>query len=133
MGRPGRGPHTKIITRHVAHRMRERRRSLGLTIVKVAESLGISYQLLHKYETGITHVPASRLYDLALVLDVEIDYFFHGLSDEQVLPGAGAEMGFLLLAVTFIRLGAEDQAILIQVARLFAGRRARPTPQPALS
>lgn len=58
MGRPGRGPHTKIITRHVAHRMRERRLRLGLTMAKVAEPMGISYQLLHKYETGITHVPA---------------------------------------------------------------------------
>jgi transcriptional regulator with XRE-family HTH domain len=64
---------------HVAGRVRLRRSVLGLTLAQLAAHLGVSWQQLAKYERGSDRIGASRLYVLACVLGVPVDYFFEGL------------------------------------------------------
>ena len=71
---------------HVGARVRMRRRFLGLTQQALAESLGLTFQQVQKYERGANRVSASKLYEIARALHVPVPYFFEGLGD----PTAGA-------------------------------------------
>ena len=64
---------------HVGQRLRERRMVAGFTQEQVADSLGVTPQQLQKYETGANRISASRLYQVARVLNVAILSFFEGL------------------------------------------------------
>ncbi len=61
---------------HVGTRLRARRTLLGLSQTVLANSIGLTFQQLQKYESGHDRISASRLYDLSQILDVDIDYFF---------------------------------------------------------
>jgi len=78
-------PRANEVDAHVGNRIRLRRMALGLSQEKLAQALGLTFQQVQKYEKGINRVGASRLYDLARVLDVPIGYFF-----EDLLPDASA-------------------------------------------
>lgn len=68
---------------HVGKRLRRRRRLLGITQQQLAESIGIRFQQIQKYECGANRVTASRLYELAGALKVPVNYFFEGLQTVQ--------------------------------------------------
>ncbi|MGQ0531383.1 MAG: helix-turn-helix domain-containing protein [Caulobacteraceae bacterium] len=73
---------------HVGKRLRRRRRLLGLTQQQLAESIGIRFQQIQKYECGANRVTASRLYELAVALNVPVNYFFEGLQSLDAAPNA---------------------------------------------
>ena len=71
---------------HVGKRIRLRRQTLGLSQGKLAEALGLTFQQVQKYEKGANRVGASRLFDLANVLDVPVEYFFQDLQVAGPVP-----------------------------------------------
>ena len=71
---------------HVGRRIRHRRWTLGTTQQQLAERVGIKFQQIQKYETGMNRVSASRLWDIALALGVPISFFFEGM-ETQVVQG----------------------------------------------
>ena len=50
---------------HVGWRVRQRRWSLGMTMQKLCNEVGIKYQQLQKYETGEIRIGASRMWEIA--------------------------------------------------------------------
>ena len=64
------------IDHRISMRLRQRRLLLGVTQGVVARALGVSFQQIQKYETGANRVSSSRLYELSLILDVPITYFY---------------------------------------------------------
>lgn len=73
---------------HVGKRIRHRRWLVGMTQQQLAESVGIKFQQIQKYETGANRVSASRLWDIADALDVPVSFFFEGIDDEEAKPAA---------------------------------------------
>lgn len=69
---------------HVGKRIRHRRWMVGMTQQQLGEVVGIKFQQIQKYETGMNRVSASRLWDIATALDVSISFFFEGLDDDVV-------------------------------------------------
>lgn len=67
---------------HVGKRIRHHRLSAGMTQQQLAEAVGIRFQQIQKYETAANRVSASRLWDVAEALDVEIGFFFEGLAKD---------------------------------------------------
>jgi transcriptional regulator with XRE-family HTH domain len=65
---------------HLGSRMRLRRTALGMSRRKLAEALGLSHEQVRKYETGANIVRASRLYAIAIALDVSVSFFFETAS-----------------------------------------------------
>ncbi|RDD60684.1 helix-turn-helix domain-containing protein [Ferruginivarius sediminum] len=65
---------------HVGQRLRQRRVLVGLSQEKLARMVGITFQQVQKYERGANRIVASRLYQLAKVLDVPVSYFFDEIS-----------------------------------------------------
>jgi transcriptional regulator with XRE-family HTH domain len=77
---------------HVGQRIRQRRWMSGMTQQQLAEKVGIKFQQIQKYETGMNRVSASRLWDIADALGVPVSFFFEGLDVEGTaaqadLPG----------------------------------------------
>ncbi len=70
-----------IVDVHVGKRIRQRRWLVGMTQQQLAERVGIKFQQIQKYETGANRVSASRLWDIADALDVDVSFFFEGLKD----------------------------------------------------
>jgi transcriptional regulator with XRE-family HTH domain len=68
---------------HVGKRIRHRRWMVGMTQQQLADKVGIKFQQIQKYETGMNRVSASRLWDVADALGVTISFFFEGLSETQ--------------------------------------------------
>ena len=66
--------------RQIGARIRQRRVTLGLTQQQVATMIGVTYQQAQKYESGRNRVSAGRLFNFAQALDVNVAYFFEGLS-----------------------------------------------------
>lgn len=66
----------KGLEKQIGQRMRERRLELGLTQQELGDKLGLSYQQIQKYETGLNRISAGRLYLVAKFLSADLDYFF---------------------------------------------------------
>ena len=56
-----------------------RRAFLGMSQTNLGDALGVSFQQVHKYERGANQIGSSRLYDVARVLDVPVEYFFEDM------------------------------------------------------
>ena len=65
---------------YVGARLRIRRKVLGLSQTQLADSVGITFQQLQKYERGTNRVSASKLYGMAVTLQISVAWFFEGLS-----------------------------------------------------
>lgn len=72
-----------VVDVHVGKRIRQRRWLVGMTQQKLAECVGIKFQQIQKYETGANRVSASRLWDIADALEVDVAFFFEGLKSED--------------------------------------------------
>jgi transcriptional regulator with XRE-family HTH domain len=74
-----RGPNP--IDRHVGLRIRMRRKELGVSQEKLAESIGLTFQQVQKYERAANRVSASKLWEMARALSTSPAYFYEGLGD----------------------------------------------------
>jgi len=84
LSRRGEGPNPIDI--HVGTRLRLRRTLMGLSQEKLGEAVGITFQQLQKYERGANRISASRLFNLAQVLDVPVGFFFDDLPAAAQAP-----------------------------------------------
>ena len=82
---------------HIGQRVRHRRWLLGMTQQQLAQSVGIRFQQIQKYESGANRVSASRLWDLSQALDIPVSFFFEGLANgNSEMTGQGnVEAGVL--------------------------------------
>lgn len=85
------GPHTteppkspRQLDVELGARIKARRKALRMSQTKLGEGLGISFQQLQKYEKGTNRVSASRLAELAAVLQVPVSHFFGDDAQSQV-------------------------------------------------
>jgi transcriptional regulator with XRE-family HTH domain len=77
---------------HVGKRIRHRRWMNGTTQQQLAEAVGIKFQQIQKYETGMNRVSASRLWDIANVLNVNVSFFFEGLEEQKQSGGKASDL-----------------------------------------
>ena len=73
----------------VGNRVRIRRMLIGMSQEKLGELLGLTFQQVQKYEKGVNRIGAGRLFDVARILGVPIDYFYEGIA----APAAGEPAG----------------------------------------
>lgn len=66
---------------HVGSRLKQIRTLRRMSQTDVARKLKLSFQQIQKYEIGSNRIAASRLFELAQILDVPPAYFFEGLHD----------------------------------------------------
>src|SRR3954466_12148836 len=74
------------IDRHVGSRVRMRRLMLRMSQMTLADAIGLTFQQVQKYEKGTNRMGASRLQQIAHVLQVSVPFFFEGAPSLQGLP-----------------------------------------------
>src|SRR5712692_4580458 len=77
------------IDKHVGSRVRMRRMMLGMSQEKLGDALGLTFQQVQKYEKGANRIGASRLQNIAQVLQVPVAFFFEGGPGEAGQPSDG--------------------------------------------
>ncbi|HET7408960.1 MAG TPA: helix-turn-helix transcriptional regulator [Paracoccaceae bacterium] len=75
---------------HVGRRLRRRRMALGISQEHLGQALGLTFQQIQKYEKGQNRIGAGRLYRIAIILSVPVQYFFDGLGADAPIPNGGA-------------------------------------------
>ncbi|HEY2357889.1 MAG TPA: helix-turn-helix transcriptional regulator [Phenylobacterium sp.] len=113
-----------VIDIHLGRRLRRRRRILGLTQQQLASACGVRFQQIQKYECAANRMSASRLWQLAEVLEVPVSYFYEGLTldpsaNEKELeppePMVGKETKALIRA--FYSLSERPRQRLLELAK----------------
>lgn len=109
---------------HVGKRVRHRRWMIGITQQQLADKVGIKFQQIQKYETGMNRVSASRLWDIAETLGVEISFFFEGLQPEAVAAPVQADImadkEALDLVRSYYAIPEEQRRRLFDLARVLS-------------
>ncbi len=77
------------IDRHVGSRVRMRRMMLSMSQEKLGDALELTFQQVQKYEKGTNRIGASRLQQIAHILQVPVAFFFEGAPDLR--PDAGGK------------------------------------------
>jgi len=114
---------------HVGKRIRHRRWMVGMTQQQLAEKVGIKFQQIQKYETGMNRVSASRLWDIAEAVDVPVSFFFEGIDDEArettgsstTIPGdIMADKEALELVRSYYSIPENQRRRLFELARVLS-------------
>jgi len=99
---------------------------VGMTQQQLAEGVGIKFQQIQKYETGMNRVSASRLWDIADVLSVPVSFFFEGIEDgkpvsDTTLPGdILADREALELVRSYYAIPENQRRQLFELARVLS-------------
>jgi transcriptional regulator with XRE-family HTH domain len=134
----GLGPHP--VDRHVGLRIRMRRKELNISQEKLAESLGLTFQQVQKYERAANRVSASKLFEIARALNASVAYFYEGLAapadelESPIAPNLEAH-AFLLtpegaeLATLFPKLGrSRIRRKVLELVRAIVGSETEAEP-----
>ena len=109
---------------HVGKRIRHRRWMTGMTQQALAEQVGIKFQQIQKYETGMNRVSASRLWDIAETLGVPVSFFFEGLDVEadetRGAPDMMADKEALELVRSYYAIPETQRRRLFELARVLS-------------
>jgi transcriptional regulator with XRE-family HTH domain len=77
---------TNPIDIQVGNRVRIRRMLIGMSQERLGGLLGLTFQQVQKYEKGVNRIGAGRLFEVARILNVPVDFFYEGVNDGA--PGA---------------------------------------------
>jgi len=69
-----------IVDQHVGARVRAARLEAGKSQTDVAESLGLTFQQVQKYEKGTNRISAGKLHELSSLFDTPVQFFFDGMA-----------------------------------------------------
>ena len=112
---------------HLGKRLRRRRRLLGLTQQQLADSVGIRFQQIQKYECGANRISAARLWQLSEALQSPVSYFYDGLASDHDAPEdrSGGEVlarkETLDLIRAYYQLGERPRRRLLDLAKSLHG------------
>jgi transcriptional regulator with XRE-family HTH domain len=77
--------------KHVGSRVRMRRIMLSMSQEKLGHALGLTFQQVQKYEKGANRIGASRLQQIAQILQVPVSFFFEGAPGGEDTAGGFGE------------------------------------------
>ena len=101
------------VDKYVGSRVRMRRLMLDMSQTDLADAIGLTFQQVQKYEKGSNRMGASRLHQIAEVLQVPPTFFFEGAPGQSkaegkplpdFVPGFVSTSDGLALARAYMRL-----------------------------
>ena len=107
------------VDRYIGQAIRRRRRLLGNTQRELATQLGVSSQVWHKWESGYNRLSAARLWQVAGLLDADIDSLTPPYAEPQADADSREELRENRHTLTLLRdYQALDPVIRTAVANL---------------
>ena len=67
----------------VGKKLRELRLKSDLSQDKLGELVGLTFQQIHKYETGVNRITAGKLYEISQVMEKPIAMFFEDYTNDD--------------------------------------------------
>jgi transcriptional regulator with XRE-family HTH domain len=96
-----------------------------MTQQELGDNIGINYQQIQKYETGTNRISASRMWDIAVAMEVPVSFFFEGLDGQA--PDMGMVRGDILtdkealnLVRTYYAIPEHQRRRLFDLARVLS-------------
>ena len=114
------------VDKEIGARIRERREGVGYSQAYVADVIGISFQQLHKYETGDNRVAAAMLLRIAEALRTDAANFLpttkRGATPKGPVDGAvGEDLLAVQLQHAFKRItSVRQRRLVLEMARSFS-------------
>jgi transcriptional regulator with XRE-family HTH domain len=112
---------------HVGKRVRHRRWMLGMTQQQLGDRVGIKFQQIQKYETGMNRISASRLWEIAEALNTPVNYFFEDIAEDSAAAPAPepkediyANREALDLVRAYYAMPADQRRKLFDLARVMS-------------
>ncbi len=68
---------------HVGGRVKAGRTLIGMSQTEIGKHVGLTQQQIHKYESGMNRIAASRLWQFSLILGQPISWFFEGIGERK--------------------------------------------------
>ena len=113
-------------SREIGEKIKRRRRELGISQEELAETLGVTYQQVQRYENGTNKLNVENIQAVADILSVPVSYFFEPdktlMIAEKPTPYLTAENKLLKYFRKIKNSGSKNT--VIQVARLAAKAKA---------
>ncbi len=79
---------TRLIQQRLGRAIRNRRRLLDMTLENLAQHCGVTFQQVHKYESGVCSMSAAQLWSISVALDVPVAYFYEALTASDLWRAA---------------------------------------------
>jgi transcriptional regulator with XRE-family HTH domain len=86
---PGKKPRAGAEDVEIGRKIRALRLERGLSQSGLADSIGLTFQQLQKYEKGANRVSAGRLHKIAEMLNIPVTFFYGGMSARAKKPDGG--------------------------------------------
>lgn len=105
-GSSDRRKRSRMLDAEVGQSIRHHRKNAKMTLQGLADRLGIAYQQVQKYETGVNRVGAGRLMEIAEILNIPVASFFeapHLVTEETAAETETALQGRQVM-VAFMRI-----------------------------
>jgi transcriptional regulator with XRE-family HTH domain len=67
---------TTAVDTHIEAQIRDQRSAAGLSQAALGDKVGVSFQQIQKYESGVNRVTAARLFEICEALDVSLASMF---------------------------------------------------------
>ncbi len=83
------------IDKHVGGRVRMRRMMFSMSQSTLADGLDLTFQQVQKYEKGTNRIGASRLQQIANILQVPPAFFFEGAPGQPKADGSALSPAFV--------------------------------------
>lgn len=120
------------IDQHVGSRLRLRRTLAGMSQEKLAESIGVTFQQVQKYEKGTNRISASMLVRISATLKVPPAFFFDECpgnpNQNQIDPddpayavaSALTDHSTVKLVTAFVKLNPSERGAVLRLTRVMA-------------
>ena len=64
---------------HIGEKIKMARTLRGISMEKLADEIGVSYQQIAKYQSGKNGCRGGRLIEIAVALNMPVEFFFEGI------------------------------------------------------
>ncbi len=116
---------SRVLDAEVGQSIRLHRKNAKMTLQGLADRLGIAYQQVQKYETGVNRVGAGRLMEIAEILNIPVASFFEvshgrpeGSDGNSQDPEAALQGRQLMVSFTRIKDPQKRRAALAYIRSL---------------
>jgi transcriptional regulator with XRE-family HTH domain len=121
---------TTNLDKEIGYRLRMARQAANLSQERLGEQLGITFQQIQKYERGTNRVSASRLQQIAGILNVPLSFFFNerpGSEGSDLQAAYSMDPQVQLLVTAFHKMSKPVRKKIVDLCLAVAGE----APEPA--
>ena len=114
-----------MIDKQIGIKIRQIRKSWGISQIELAERIGISFQQVQKYEKGSTRISVSRLMQISEALNVKVTVFFE--ETEKIPVVSDLSPGYIPGGVPFENIQSPDkeEMTMLKLFRKIKNRKVR--------